>query len=266
MRKTIMIILLVLFTMFLGAVDAAAAEKENTGVVKAVFKALESRDMPTLDKLMAPEPAAEMKRHTSGWAEVVKTRIDDIFGAGDKVTVRWTATGLKDGRFGLDWTINCITVFQLAGGKVVKVWNGNDFLFAMRKNRIDLVSPVPETLEQKLKATMSDIHVIGRVVSLYMEDYHYAPKVKTIKELAKMTQPFYIKTCPLEDAWGNDLIYKVDPKDPKNYWVASPGSDGKFNGFDQEGTWSPDNENGRDIILHNGNFQYRPEEEKECLK
>ncbi|MCP5107340.1 MAG: nuclear transport factor 2 family protein, partial [bacterium] len=181
MKKTILIILLVLFTMLIGAVDAAAAEKENTGVVKAVFKALKTKDMPTLDKLMAPEPAAEMKRHTSGWAEEVKTRIDDVFGAGDKVTVRWTATGLKDRRFGLDWTINCISIFQIDKGKVIKMWNGNDFLFAMRKNRIDLVSSVSAPLEYKLKATMSDVHVIGRVVSTYMEDYHHTPKAKTIK-------------------------------------------------------------------------------------
>jgi hypothetical protein len=52
MKKTIMIILLVLFMMFLGAVDAAAAEKENVGVVKTVFKALKTKDMLILDKLM----------------------------------------------------------------------------------------------------------------------------------------------------------------------------------------------------------------------
>ncbi len=262
MKKTLMIVLLLLFTMFLGAVNVAASEKENVGVVKTVFKALKAKDMPTLDKLMAPEPKAEMKKHTGGWAEEVNTRIDDIFGAGDKVTVRWTATALKDRRFGLDWTINCISVFQITGGKIAKVWNGNDFLFAMKKNNIDLVSSADAPLKHKLKATMSDIHVIGRVVTLYLEDYPHAPKAETIKEVAKITQPFYIKTCPLKDAWGNDLIYKVDPKNPKNYWVASPGSDGKFNGFNQKGTWSPKNENGQDIVLYNGKFQYRAEVKK----
>jgi hypothetical protein len=147
-------------------------------------------------------------------------------------------------------------------GKVVKVWNGNDFLYAMRKNRVELVAPVPETLEHKLKATMGDVHVIGRAIAIYMEDYHHAPKAKTVKEVAKITQPFYIKTCPLEDAWGNDLIYKIDPKNPKNYWIASPGSDGKFNGFDQKGTWSPDDEKGQDIVLYNGEFIYSPGMEK----
>lgn len=262
MKKTIMIILLVLFTMFLGAVDAAAAEKENTGVVEAVFNALKAKDMPALDTLMAPEPAKQMKYWLNGFMRQLtdfKVTLDDIFASGDNVAARWTLLGEKDRTIGENWTVHFVCIFQVADGKVTKMWLGEDMQREMVRLGFKTTPPPPKTLEGKLKATMGDIHVVGRVVTLYMEDYHHAPKAKTIKEVAKVTQPFYVKTCPLQDAWGNDLIYKVDPKNPKNYWVASPGSDGKFNGFDQEGTWSPDNENGQDIILHNGKFQYRPE-------
>lgn len=262
MKKTIIIMLLMLFTLFLAAVDIAAAEKENTAVVKAVFEAFKSRDMLTLDKLMAPEPAKQMKYWLNGIIREVtdfKITVDDIFASGNNVAARWTLLGEKDRTIGEDWTVHFVCVFQVVDGMVAQMWLGEDMQREMKRLGFKVIPPTPRTLEEKLHATIRDINLIGRVVTLYMEDNSYAPKVNTIKEFAKLVQPFYIKTCPLEDAWGNELIYKFDPKEPKNYWVASPGSDGKFNGFDQVGTWPPGSENGQDIILHNGQFQYGPE-------
>jgi hypothetical protein len=58
--------------------------------------------------------------------------------------------------------------------------------------------------------------------------------------------PEYLQELKEKDAWGNKLIYKVDPQKQK-YWLASAGSDGKFSGFDQEGEYSE--LAGKDIIF-----------------
>lgn len=261
MKKAIMIILLMLLTLFFTAANTAAGEKENTGVVNAVFDALKTGDMTALDRLMAPEPAKQMKYWLNGFMKQLagyKISVDDIFASGDNAAARWTLSGEKDRTIGENWTVHFVCIFQVTGGKVVSMWLGEDMQREMTRLGFKVIPPSPKTLDGKLDATMSDIHVIGRAIAKYMEDNNQAPKTGTIKEVAKLIQPFYIKTCPLEDAWGNDLIYKIDPKNPKNYWIASPGSDGKFNGFDQEGSWSPCEENGQDIILHNGDFQYSP--------
>ena len=120
--------------------------------------------------------------------------------------------------------------------------------------------PPPRTFEGRLKATMSDMHTIGRALKYHIEDYKQAPKANSIKELSTILQPVYIKTLPLADAWENEILYKVDPGNPKNYWIGSPGSDGKFDGFDQKGTWKFEaGEKGQDIVLANGDFTYRPD-------
>jgi ketosteroid isomerase-like protein len=261
MKKIILITLLMLLAMLFAAVDASAAEKENTAVVKTVFEALKTRDMLILDKQMAPEPAKQMKHWLNGFIEQLtdfKISVDDIFASGDNVAARWTLSGKKDRTIGEDWTIHFVCIFRVVDRKVTDMWLGEDMQREMKRLGFRTLPPAPKNLEGKLDATMSDIHVIGRAIAKYMEDNDQAPKAGTIKEVAKLIQPFYIKTCPLEDAWGNDLIYKIDPKNPKNYWIASPGSDGKFDGFDQEGSWSPCSENGQDIVLYRGDFQYCP--------
>jgi hypothetical protein len=118
-----------------------------------------------------------------------------------------------------------------------------------------------------LRATMEDMHTIGRALKHYIEDYNQAPRANSIKELSTILQPFYIKTLPLADAWENEILYKVDPRNPKHYWIGSPGSDGKFQGFDQKGTWKfKEVEKGQDIVLANGDFTYKPDLEDSNLR
>ena len=118
-----------------------------------------------------------------------------------------------------------------------------------------------------LRATMGDMNTVGRALKHYIEDYNQAPRANSIEELRTILQPFYIKTLPLADAWENEILYKVDPKDPKKYWIGSPGSDGKFQGFDQKGTWKfEEREKGQDIILTNGDFTYKPDLEEKKKK
>jgi hypothetical protein len=114
-----------------------------------------------------------------------------------------------------------------------------------------------------LRTTMGDMSTIGRVLQSYIEDYKQAPEANSIKELSEILQPFYIKTLPLTDAWENEFLLKVDPGEPVKYWIGSPGSDGKFKGFDQKGTWKFEaGEKGQDIILTNGDFTFKPDLEE----
>jgi len=118
-----------------------------------------------------------------------------------------------------------------------------------------------------LRTTLIDMLTVDRALESYIEDYNQAPRANSIKELSKILQPFYIKTLPLTDAWENELLYKVDPGNPRKYWIASPGSDGKFEGFDQKGTWKfTGGEKGQDIVLVNGDFTYKPDLEKKKRK
>ena len=115
--------------------------------------------------------------------------------------------------------------------------------------------------EVMLRTTIDDMYTIGWALHDYIDDYKQAPQANSIKELSKILQPVYIKTLPLADAWENEFLYKVDPGEPGKYWIASPGSDGKFEGFNQEGTWKVEKEEkGQDIILTtNYEFTYKPD-------
>jgi hypothetical protein len=115
--------------------------------------------------------------------------------------------------------------------------------------------------------TMRNMFYIGKALKYYIEDHSQAPQANSAKELSKILQPFYIKALPVADAWENEILYKVDPENPKNYWIGSPGSDGKFQGFDQKGTWKLEEvKKGRDLVLTNGDFTYKPDLEEKIIQ
>ncbi len=101
----------------------------------------------------------------------------------------------------------------------------------------------------KYKTTMDEMHRIAVAIKSYSLDFGHAPRAIDIQELKKQLDIYYIADCPAQDAWGNDFIYRSDEKDPVRYWLASGGSDGKFAGFEQIGSW--DTIQGQDIILSN---------------
>jgi hypothetical protein len=118
------------------------------------------------------------------------------------------------------------------------------------------------TQKGKQKATMGDIKSISVSIESYIMDNEEAPPGNTLAEIQDKLQPFYIKTLPLKDAWGNDFLYKHGTGDKKaEYAVASGGKDGVFNGWEQTGFyWVRDIKDfGNDIILANGTFTYGPE-------
>lgn len=110
----------------------------------------------------------------------------------------------------------------------------------------------------KIKATIGDMKTIGTALESYITDYYKAPEVESFAELKKILEPFYIKTLPLTDAWGNPFHYYHGTGESQDaYAVGSGGSDGKFEGFEQKGTYT--DTKGKDIIFSNGEFTFAPE-------
>jgi len=110
-----------------------------------------------------------------------------------------------------------------------------------------------------IKWTMGDLKSIGSAVECYMTDNYRAPVGRSIHEIRSKLEPFYIKKLPLKDAWGNDFYYHHGTgKNQDIYFIASYGSDGKFNGFNQKGIYYASPNDGRDIIFSNGYFPYAP--------
>jgi hypothetical protein len=132
---------------------------------------------------------------------------------------------------------------------------------------VSVAQPADQAGEKiKYKETMGDMKSIGVALESYILDFGFAPKVDTFAELEKILVPYYIKTLPLVDAWGQPFIYVHgqhpiarlnDPKIKSKignafqdfFFIGSGGSDGRFKGFEQEGFYT--DLNGQDIILVN---------------
>ncbi len=114
----------------------------------------------------------------------------------------------------------------------------------------------------KQKATMGDMKSIAMAIESYITDKGYAPKGKTLEELKAELEPFYIKTLPLKDGWGNDLVYYHGGGAKQDeYAVGSGGKDGVFDGWEQKGFYpvAAIQDFNRDIIFANGTFTLGPE-------
>ena len=113
----------------------------------------------------------------------------------------------------------------------------------------------------KQKATMGDMLTIGNAIESYMTDNYKAPEGGSLAEIQSQLEPFYIKTLPLKDAWGNDFQYAHGTGAKKDmYTIGSGGKDGVFNGWEQNGFYLvlEVNDFNNDIIFANGVFTYGP--------
>lgn len=111
------------------------------------------------------------------------------------------------------------------------------------------------SLTSKMKITVNILITTARAVQSFIKDYEYAPEVDSLEELHyyKNFVPLYIKSLVTQDAWGNPLHYKAEGD---RFWLGSGGSDGKFEGFDQEGTYT--DWQGKDIVLSGSTLTYGP--------
>ncbi|MFC2146210.1 hypothetical protein ACFLRT_02490 [Acidobacteriota bacterium] len=111
----------------------------------------------------------------------------------------------------------------------------------------------PASLSKKIKATMALLKKIGVAIEYYIVDNSKAPQVESVEELKRVLHI----ALPTNDPWGNDLYYfHGTGLDQHLYAIGSAGSDGVFEGFNQEGEYS--DYRGKDIIFSNGVFILRP--------
>lgn len=114
------------------------------------------------------------------------------------------------------------------------------------------------TIKGKIESTMSDMKAIGTALEYYISDNNKAPEARTIEGLVPLLVPFYIRTLPKNDAWGNQFYYIHGAGENQGYYaIGSGGSDGKFDGFEQEGVYTE--LEGKDIIYSNGKFIFGPD-------
>lgn len=134
-------------------------------------------------------------------------------------------------------------------------------------------------IKEKYIKTMEDLKYFQDALLEYLIDHDNAPKAKSLAELIRQDvgnglsfTVFYLEQIPddqvtLQDAWGNDFLYKYKGK---TFRLASPGSDGKFEGFDQNGIYTDtdDDLEGKDIIISNNGFLLLPldEEQRRSLR
>ena len=115
---------------------------------------------------------------------------------------------------------------------------------------------------------------LGEIILDYLDHFEKAPPANSLEELLALDcgnglnfAEFFFDEIPEDqipskDVWEHDLLYKGEKK---RFWIASPGSDGKFNGFEQIGACLSSNTDlqGKDIIYSNGRFVLFPIEKKE---
>lgn len=124
-------------------------------------------------------------------------------------------------------------------------------------------------IKEKYRKTVEDLKYFKDAILDYLVDNTNAPKAKTMAELIRQDvgnglsfTVFYLEQIPedqvpLKDPWGNEFLYKHDKR---RFWIASAGSDGKFDGFNQTGAYT-DSENeleGKDVIVSNNGFLLLP--------
>ncbi len=113
--------------------------------------------------------------------------------------------------------------------------------------------------KSKQKATMGDLKSIGTAIESYVTDNIMAPSDITNAGFGG-NRDFHIKHFPETDAWGNPWHYARDASIRDIYSICSPGKDGVFAGFFQEGTYINNSleDFNNDIIFSTGIFVYGP--------
>jgi len=128
--------------------------EENKAVVRRYQEAYNTNNLDALDQLVAAdlvshslfpgvpsslEGGKQVHRLTLAAMPDFQTAIEDLVAEGDKVVMRFTATGTFKNEFmGLPPTgklikFTGISIFRLAGGKIVEHWAQEDELGLMRQ-------------------------------------------------------------------------------------------------------------------------------------
>jgi predicted ester cyclase len=144
MKKACAALLVVLSMLAGGARAADDVVERNTRVIGRLYDELfSSWNLAVIDEIISPEflghgmppgiprgPEGVRRFYAGIRAGLPDFRItvDDLFGAGDRVVVRWHATATHTGTFrgmaptGAPVTLNGIAIYRLANGKAVERW------------------------------------------------------------------------------------------------------------------------------------------------
>jgi steroid delta-isomerase-like uncharacterized protein len=128
--------------------------EENKAIVRRYQKAYNTNNLDDLDELVADdlithalmpgmppglEGGKQIHRMTIAAIPDLSTAIEDLLAEGDKVVMRFTATGTFKNEFiglpptGKLITFTGISIFRLAGGNIVELWGQEDELGLMRQ-------------------------------------------------------------------------------------------------------------------------------------
>ncbi len=120
------------------------------------------------------------------------------------------------------------------------------------KQDLPPVASVQDPLQvEKYRKTLNSIRYVAYAIEVYeLED------MKLPEKLSELVPGFIEEEQQLMDAWGNPFHYKIDTRN-NTFWLASGGSDGQFQGFDQKGVFFE--LDGQDIISYDTNFVFQPD-------
>ncbi|WP_329570813.1 ester cyclase [Kitasatospora sp. NBC_01266] len=121
-----------------------AAGRRNAEVVRRYLRVFETRDLAELEEVVAEDVLVHGAGHhvqgrqypqgsimTPGLSDC-RVRIDDLFAAGDRVTVAFTLTYRHD-RTGRDLTMTGVKSYRLQDGVIVEFWGETDLYGLLRQ-------------------------------------------------------------------------------------------------------------------------------------
>ncbi|MCP5107671.1 MAG: hypothetical protein GY950_30060, partial [bacterium] len=137
----------------------------------------------------------------------------------------------------------------------------------------EIIPTLEMNKKEQYRKAMEELKLFRAAILDYLVDFENAPEAKNLEELVEMDignglsfAVFYMEDVPeekirLRDTWGNEYVYKYEKE---KFWIASSGSDGKFDGFEQKGPYKDTEKElkGKDIIISNDGFIYFPMEER----
>jgi ketosteroid isomerase-like protein len=124
--------------------SAEAISKRNAEVVRRYLRVFETKDVAEFEELIAEDVLVHgagfhgQGRHYPEGAVLTpglsncRVQVDDLFSAGDRVTVAFTLTYTHD-RSGRDLTMTGVKSYRLREGRIVEFWGETDLYGLLRQ-------------------------------------------------------------------------------------------------------------------------------------
>ncbi len=195
MKKSILIpvIALAVLVVFMAGCESQekAKEEENKAIARRAIEEVWSQGkLDIIDEIFA----ADFVSHTTGSPDIhgledykqfanmfrtafpdLKFTIEDQIDEGDMVVTRWTSTGTHKGELmsipptGVQSTQTGISIFRIAGGKILEEWSSWDDLGMWQQLGFKLVPPLTETTFARVTLTQGKVDMINETIQLYKD-------------------------------------------------------------------------------------------------